>query len=1028
MKIRNSTFRLPAKLCNLLLVFATLISFKTAYSQTYTVTGTVLSENGNKIQGATVSVKESSVSATTDKDGIFQLNAAPTSTLVVSHVGYSTVEVPVQGRKILQVSLAQIVTTTNEVVVVAYGTQKKIAVTGAVNSMSVKQIAQVSTPSISNAIAGKMPGIITRQASGEPGYDAAQVYIRGLATPGTAAPLTIVDGVERNMNQINAQEIESFTILKDATATAVYGLRGANGVIIINTKRGTTGKPQITLRSEVAQLHAMRLPKYIQAYDYASLWNEALDQRNEPLRWTPEELAKFKDGSDPYLYPNSNWIDAVFNKNTMQTIHNLSVSGGSDIIKYYTNIGYTSQSGLYKKDPSNAYNTNTLINRYNFRNNIDIRLFPTLTMQLGVGGIIQKGNYPGYSSWEILNATGVVSPIAYAVQNPDGTPGGSQTYVGYNPWARTTQSGYTTEDRNTLQSTFGLNWDLSKKVKGLSARGLFSYDKNNIINNVRYKQFVVKQYLGKDASGKDIYSIPFREEAPMTYRVDVPYDIYNNANMRQIYWEGQLNYIRHFGEHEITGMALINRSDKVDLTANKSLFNLPYRKQGLAARVTYNYGNRYMLEGDLGYNGSENFPKDHRYGLFPAISGAWIISNEKFWKVNFINQFKIRGSYGIVGNDQNIAIFGSRRFLYLSTTNLNGQGYLFGPNQVFYAGMEEDQIGNPDVSWERSRKSNIGLDIAMMGGKINLQIDAFKEYRWDILLVKQNVPRTTGIYPWSIPISNVGVVRNKGVDGLLEIRNRLTSGWFYNMRGNFTYATNTVVEDGTVNPLYPYMQTRGRRLGQPIGYVADGYFKDAADIASSPRQSFGSVRPGDIKYKDINGDGKIDSYDQLPIGNPRLPEMTFGFGGTLGYKNVDFSIYFTGAAGTSLNVGPLLYPFYNNIGVGNILEEYYNNRWTPATPNALYPAVDRGNNPNNFVQSNLWMRNGNYLRLRNAEIGYNYPVKNIKSVVKTFRLFVNGTNLYTWDNIKFIDPESNNGQFGYPLQRSINVGAQIDFK
>lgn len=1007
----------------LLLIFAVIALPKNAISQDATpagmISGKVLDDQGNKIEGATVTVEGRSRSVVSDKEGVFQVEAGTSDVLIISSVGYKETVIPVRDQKILQVTLTRIVDNLNEVVVVGFGQQKKVAVTGAVSTLAVKEIQKFSTPSLSNAIAGKMPGIITRQASGEPGYDAAQVFIRGLATFGNNAPLILVDGVERNMNQINAQEVESFTILKDATATAVYGLRGANGVIIITTKRGQTGRPQVSFRAEAATLHALRFPEFISGYEYASLWNEAAANNGLIARWKPEELQKFKDGSDPYLYPNSNWLDAVLKTNTWQTINNLSVTGGSDIIKYYVNVGYTLQDGLYHTDPKNEYNTNTRINRYNFRSNVDINVFKNFIIQLGLAGIIQKGNYPGFGAPDIFNAIRIISPIAYPIQNPDGSPGGSATYIGFNPWARATQSGYTMQDLNTQQSTFNATWDLSELVtQGLKVRGLFSYDRNSTTSNVRYKGFEVKQYLGKDDAGNDIYSNPFREEQAMTYSLS------QNAN-RSIYLEGQVNYNRRFDLHDVGAMVIYNQTDYVNLTAGSSLFNLPYRKQGVAARVNYAYDNRYLLEGDLGYNGTENFPKGKRFGLFPAVSGGWIISNEKFWNVKFINQLKIRASYGIVGNDQ----IGGARFLFLTTTKLDGQSYYFGRDQQLYRGMEENQIGNPDVTWERARKTNIGLDLGLFDNKLTLQVDAFHEYRTGILLQRATVPDITGFYPWSIPNANLGIVKNRGIDALLELKNSSASGWFYNARANFTYARNKVIENATAIPAYPYLETRGLRLGQSLGFVSNGYFKDAADIAMSPLQTFGPVRPGDIKYKDINGDGVVDAYDRIPIGNPRLPEMTFGFGGTIGYKSFDLSAYFTGAANTSLYIGGIsMFPFYDGVGVGNITREYYDNRWTPRTPDALYPAVDVGNNPNNFVLSDKWIRNGNYLRFRNAEIGYNQPVKSESSIFNAIRYFINGTNLFTWDHIKFMDPEATDGTFSYPLQRSVNFGIQVDFK
>ena len=772
-------------------------------------------------------------------------------------------------------------------------------------------------------------------------------------------------------------------------------------------------------RTETASLQALRLPKYINGGEYASLMNEAAAYTGAQPRWSDEELEKFRSGSDPYLYPSSDWTDAVLKTNTWQTINNLSVTGGTDIIKYYTNVGYTLQDGLYKQDPANEYSTNATIKRYNFRSNVDVSLSKNLLMQLGIGGIIQNGNYPGFAAGDIFSAMKVISPIAYPIRNPDGTPGGSSTYHGWNPWARATQSGYTTQDNSTLQGTFGARWDLSSLVtKGLSVRGLFAYDRDASVSNTRRKSFVVKRYNGKDADGNDDYST-FREEQPLAYG-------YLSSSRRTIYTEAQLNYDRAFGKHNVTGMALYNQRDFVELTSGSSLGNLPFRNQGLAARATYGYDNRYLAEVNMGYNGSENFPKGQRFGFFPAFSAGWVISNESFWGLDAVSDLKLRGSYGLVGNDQ----IGGARFLFLSTTRLNGQQYRFGADQQTYFGMEEEQTGNPNITWEKSRKMNLGLDLGLFTGRVTLQVDAFKENRRSILLQQKTVPSITGFYPWSIPYGNLGIIENKGIDALLEVKNTTKSGLFYTFRSNFTFARNKILEDATPHPMFPYMQTRWRRLGQHVQLVSDGLFKDESDILHSPKQTFAAPRPGDIKYRDINSDGVIDSYDRLPIGHPRLPEMTFGFGGTLAYKGFDLSVYFTGAANTSLLLsGSSMYAFFDGMGVNNVMREYYDNRWTPDNLNARYPAIDVGNNPNNYTFSDFWMRNGNYLRFRNAEIGYNLPQRfNNRFSIRGLRLFVNGVNLYTWDYIKFMDPESNDGTGGYPLQRSINFGLQIDFK
>lgn len=980
-----------------------------------TIKGYVVDEKGEPMIGVSIRVPGTGTGTTTDLDGNFILLVPEgTKKLLFTSVGYKDMEIDIKSE--MEVKMEVDAQAMEEVVVVGYGKQKKISVTGALSTIASEEVLKVSTPSLSNALAGQMPGIISRQTSGEPGYDQAQIYIRGIASFGNNNPLVLIDGVERDLNQINAQEVESFTILKDASATAVYGARGANGVILITTKRGVSGKPHITFRTEAAVLQALRLPKYVNGFEYASLMNEALRFSGQQERWSAEELQKYADGSDPYLYPNVDWADEVLHKTSWQTINNLSVTGGTDIFKYYMNVGFTLQDGLYREAPTNKYNTNANVKRYNFRSNIDVALAKNFTLQLGLGGIIQNGNYPGFSSPEIFKAMQMISPIAYPARNPDGTPGGSQAYVGFNPWGRVTQSGYSTQDRTTLQASFGANWNLDFLLKGLSLRGLFSYDRYTQTNNVRIKEFEVKRYLGKDPeTGEDLYSPVFREEKPLGY------DRENGAN-RAIYLEAQVNYNRTFGIHHLTGMLLFNQREYVDLNAD-SRGNIPYRRRGFAGRLTYSIADKYLLEGNFGYNGSENFPKGKRFGFFPSGSLGWIVSNENFWGIEAINRLKLRVSYGKVGNDQI-----GQRFLFLSTVNTDGQYYYFGDEQTQYKGMEENAIGNPNVTWEESTKTDVGFDLGLFNDKISLQVDFFHESRKGILLQRATIPQVTGIYPWSIPYGNIGKIKNKGVDALLEARNTTNSGFFYSFRGNFTFARNEVIENDEPAKKYPYLSGKGKRLNQPFGFVAEGFFRDEADIQSSPYQTLGTVRPGDVKYKDINGDGVIDSYDQVAIGYPRLPEISFGFGGTIGYKGFDLSVYFTGAAHATVDIGGFgMWAFYDGLGSNNILKEYYDNRWTPENPNARYPAIDVGNNPNNFVTSTVWKKNGNYLRFRNAEIGYTLKNINKKYGISQFRVFLNGMNLHTWDHVKIMDPESNDGWGQYPLQRSFNIGFQIDF-
>ncbi|WP_239494988.1 SusC/RagA family TonB-linked outer membrane protein [Pedobacter yulinensis] len=987
--------------------------------------GKVVDENGDALAGASVRVKNSTRNMVTDVSGNFIIEIEQESEiLVISYVGYKTKEQLAGTLRTVTIRLEpdEENQKLNEVVVVGFGKQKKVSVTGAVSEAPIKNIQRIATPSLSNALAGSMPGIVTRQASGEPGFDGGQVFIRGFGTWANRSPLILVDGVQRDINTVNVQEVESLTMLKDASATAVYGVQGANGVILITTKRGALGKPKVIFRTETAALTAMRMPEYINGGEYASLINEARANVALPARYTPEEIRKFYDGSDPYLYPNVDWTNTVLKKNTWQSLNNLGVSGGNEIVKYYTNVGYTIQNGIYRQDPSNIYNNNAQLQRYNYRSNVDINLSKTLAIDLGVGGIIQQGNYPGRSAPAIFDALKVTSPINFPVTNPDGSIAGKTTsYLQNNPYGFVTRSGYTRQDRNTIQGTFGARWDLGKLLtQGLSLNGRFAYDHSYAASTDRFKAYAIRQYLGKDAAGKDIYASPnIREEQAIGYGL-------NNGASRAIYQEASANYNRAFGKHTLTGLLLYNRREYIDLTASSSINNLPYRRQGIAARATYAYDKRYLAEFNMGYNGSENFPDGKQYGFFPSGSVGWVVSNEKFWNPKVINNLKIRASYGQVGNDA----IGGRRFLFLTTINKGGQSTFFGDNQAYFQGYDEDQIGNADVTWEVSNKANLGLDLELFNGAITLQVDAFKEKRNGILIQRGVIPRVTGFYPWAIPYANLGEAKNHGLDGMLEFKQNFASSFFYNVRGTFTYARSILVKNDDPIPKYDYQSFIGQRIDQPLGLVALGFFKDQAEIDASPQQKYmTNVRPGDIKYQDTNGDNVIDDFDRVPIGYARTPEIVYGAGGTIGYKGFELGLFFTGAANVSTFVdGPSMYPFQMGEGTYNILREYYDNRWTPSNPEARYPRASPMENPNNNRTNSLYLRNGAYLRLKSAEVAYGFKISGLRRFgLESVRAFVNGMNLITWDHIKVIDPESNYGTGGYPLQRSINGGLQLTF-
>ena len=751
--------------------------------------------------------------------------------------------------------------------------------------------------------------------------------------------------------------------------------------------------------------------------------NEACITGGVTLPWADEEIEKFRDGSDPYNYPNVDWTDEVLKKNAFQSMNTLSVTGGNETVRYYVSVGFTSQSGLYKEDPTYDYRTNSLSQRYNFRSNVDINLTKSFTLSLGLAEIIQDKTYPGTSASNIFYTLKRTSPISFPLRNPDGTFGGGNTsYEWVSPYIMATNSGFSKQFISTTQGTVGAKWDLSNLItEGLNVEANFSFDHYYFNSVTRHKQPLIKKYLGTDPeTGEERYNL-IKEETAMGYGV-------SNRSNRAYYYDVRLNYNRTFNRHNVGAMAMFNRRDYKDLTAGNSTSNLPYRRQGWSGRLTYNYAQRYLVEWNFGYNGSENFASGKRYGFFPAVSAGWVPSEENFWNVSWINHLKIRGSYGLVGND---AVGGSR-FFYMSTVNKNANGYRFGDSQNLYNGMAELQMGAPNATWEVSHKTDVGLDIEFLDRKIKLSADYFYEYRDQILLKRAQIPDIMGAAWGDTPWANLGIMKNRGVDGQIEFTNTTKRGFFYSVRGNFTYAKNTVIEDDSAKAVYDYQNTRGVSSGIPLGYVALGLFQSQEEIDNSPKQELGSYTVGDIKYKDLNNDGVINAYDRTFIGNPRDPRLMFGIGFTFAYKGFDLSLNFTGASNTSILLdAESMWPFKLDYPGYNVMREYYDHRFIPGADNtnAKYPVVHNGTSSNNYQISTLYLHDASYLKLKTAEFGYNFPEKIVSKIkLESLRLFVNGNNLFCIDGIKIVDPESNHlGASTYPTQRGLTLGLQVGF-
>ena len=993
-----------------------------------TISGTVTdTSTGEPVIGAGVMLKASNVGTLTDLDGTYLIKVNDSKgILVVSAIGYKNLEVLINERSSINVSLEPDTESLEDAVVIGYGTQKKATVTGALTVVSTEVVGKATTPSLANALGGTVPGLISRQKSGEPGYDGATLLIRGAGTWLNSNPLVLVDGIERDINLVNTDEIESFSILKDASATAVYGMRGANGVILINTKKGTTGKPRVSFRTESTLLHGLRFPNYIKGWEFATLMNEACETGGVALPWSDEDIAIFKDGSDPYGHPSVDWTNEVLKKNAYQTINTISVSGGNEIVRYYISAGFSSESGLFKEDPTYEYRTNSLSQRYNFRSNVDVNVTKNFTLTLGLAEIVENRTYPGTPAGDIFKSLKEVNPITYPIRNPDGSFGSSNTsYEKNSPYVLTTNNGFSKQFRSTTQGTFGAKWDLGTLITpGLMIEGNFAYDHYYFVEATRRKQPELKKYLGPDPiTGEDRYNV-IQREGTMGY-----YLAFNYSN-RAYYADARINYDRVFNGHGVSALLMTNLRDYSDLTAGTSTDQLPYRRQGFAGRLAYNYQQRYLLEVNAGYNGSENFAPGHRYGFFPAVSAGWVPTEEKWWNVDWMNHLKIRGSYGTVGNDA----LNAQRFFYMSTINKNANGYAFSLDQGTYlGGVAEARMGSPLASWEVSHKTDVGLDIEMFERKLRLSGDYFYEHRTNILLQRGSVPSTIGLAANQLALSNIGIMDNEGFDANIEFTNTTSGGLYYQFRANMTYARNTVIEDDTAPALWSYQNTRGKSINIPLGYIALGLFQSQEEIDNSPKQELGTYTVGDIKYKDVNNDNVINAYDRVFIGYAREPEIMYGFGFTMAWKGFDLSVNFTGAANSTILLDAAgMWPFQLDYPGYNVYREYYDHRFIPGgdNTNALYPVVHNGTSTNNYQINTLYLHDASYLKLKTAELGYSFPRRiNAAIGVDKLRIFLNGNNLLCFDKLNgMVDPESDHlGASTYPTQLAATVGVEIGF-
>jgi len=1015
-----------------------------AFAQQFTVTGVVTSKvDDDPLVGVTVRVKGTNKATATDISGNFAIQAAVGDILDFTYIGFANKQVKVENNSPLTIEMVEDQTELDEVVVVGYGAVKKITLTGAASNIDAEQIRRVPTSSVQNALSGKLPGFFSQQRSGQPGKDASDFFIRGVSSLNGDGnkPLIIVDDIEysyEQLSQINVNEIESITILKDAATTAIYGIKGANGVLVVKTRRGSEGAPRVTVRVEGGVQVPVRTPKFLNSYETAILVNEAYANDHIAPQWTENDINLFASGADPYGHPDVNWYDEVFKSSAWQENANIDISGGSKRLTYFVSMGYLNQDGLVRNFSSKAEDVNSsyFYHRFNFRTNLDFTVADNLKLRLDITSRFMNINEP-----RGINATGQIydwkqmHPYSAPVVNPDGsTPYlyDTDNKAAVLP-ARLANEGYIRNRRNDNNILFGVDWGLDWITPGLSATGRIAYasiDENN--RQVRREKYPTYHY----DSVTDTYSIN-------------PNEVYTNGTYDVTGWNGNdkknfnlqlfLKYARTFNEfHDVTGMLLYNRQSDTHVSAA----GVPANFEGYTLSLGYRYKSRYLFDFNGAYNGTDRFGSDNRFGFFPSVSLGYIMSEEDFFRnssvSNWLNLLKIRGSFGIVGSD----VTSGDRYLYKQFYHQVGVG-----SGVYFGENTSDKDKAPDyyegnlptttVTWEKSRKWDVGLEFRLFN-RIGVTVDWFHDTRYDQLVSRSSVPLILGV---GVGSSNVARTRNTGFDGVINYNERISNDFEINSSFVFSIAKNKVLFMDEAQKSYPWLMATGHPINQPFGYKWVGYYTPddiAAIKAGSPDapaipNTSTTVQAGDLKYMDLNGDGIIDDYDKCAIGKPNLPTTTLGWsiGGT--YKGFSVNVLFQGSFDYSFALnGTAIEPFKSQF------QPIHTYRWTEerwaAGEQIEFPRLTSNPSTINSAQgymSDFWLVDAWYIRLKTIDLSYQFPKTILPKAIQDLRLYVNAYNLFTWTNYNKYqqDPEISTNSAGdaYMNQRVVNMGLQITF-
>lgn len=1017
------------------------------------ISGRVTDIKGEPLIGVNVTVDGDANGSITNMDGLYEIFVTKKSVVLkFTYIGFKTSEIRTNAStNIYDVTLEEQVNELEETVIVGYGTQRKISNIGAQSSMKMEDI-KTPSASLTTTLAGRLAGVVAVQRTGEPGKDAADIWIRGISTPNTSSPLVLVDGVERSFNDIDPEDIESLTTLKDASATAVYGVRGANGVILIKTKPGKVGKPTVSADYYESFTRFTKMVDLADDITYMNAANEAMRNDGIATKYTEDQIRNTIAGKDPYLYPNVDWLKEIFNDWGHNRRVNVNVRGGSEKVAYYASVSYFNETGMTVTDKNiDTYDSKMKYSRYNFTTNLNIDVTPTTKVEIGAQGYLGEGNYPAISSADLYNAAMSISPVEYPkmffVNGEAFVPGTSTNNNFNNPYSQATRRGYDNLTKNQIYSNLRVTQDLDMLTKGLKLTAMYAFDVYNEIHVHQDRAESTYNFLDTsvpyDMNGQPILQRIYEGSNVLSYTQET-------SGNKKTYLEASLNYDRTFNDdHRVSALFLFNQQSKLLYPKGTLEDAIPYRMMGIAGRATYSWKDRYFAEFNIGYNGAENFSPKHRFGTFPAFGVGWVVSNEKFWQPlsKAVSFLKIRYTDGKVGNSE----VSDRRFMYLDQMKENGDyGYKFGPNGTKWSGYETVNMA-VDLIWEESRKQDLGIDLKLFNDDLSIVFDLFKERRENILLKREHsIPSFLG-YNTSAPYGNIGIIENKGFDGTIEYNKRINKDWVIALRGNVTFNKDKWIQGELPEQKYEWMNQYGHNINGVKGYVAEGLFTQAeiddmarweslsdANKAITPKpfaSQFGTVKAGDIKYKDLNNDGQIDAYDQTYISRGDVPTTVYGFGFTVGWKDLSVGMMFQGVAGAErvLN-GSSVNPFNGGGGSGNLYSNI-GDRWTEENPdqNAFYPRLSYGSettsNINNFQKSTWWVRNMNFLRLKTLQISYNLPKPWVNKVhLKNAAVYVMGTNLFTLSRFKLWDPELNtdNGA-SYPNTTSYSVGINFTF-